>query len=80
MDKMKTRKLFVQTALQGRSQPILQKKKCEGEEVLDPVTLPGIFLWMTIMTTTFSSGCICRVIWQEAEEKEVEQLQRGRPY
>jgi len=80
MDKMKTRKLFIHTASQARTPSILQKKKCEGEVVVDPITLAGILLWMTTTTTTFSSGCTRRVIWQEAEEEEVEQLQRRKPY
>jgi len=79
MDKMKTRKLFVHTALQARTPPNLQKKKCEGV-VVNPITLAGILFWMTTTTTTFSSGCTCRVIWQEAEDKEAEQLQRGKSY
>jgi hypothetical protein len=82
MDKMKIRGLFVHTALQARTPPIPQKKKCEGEVVVvvDPITLAGILLWITTTTTTCSSGCTRKVFWQEAEEEEVEQLQRGKPY
>jgi hypothetical protein len=80
MDKMKTRKLFVHTALQARTPPIQQKKRCEGEVVVDPITLAGILLWMTTKTITCSSGCTRKLFWQEAEEEEVEQLQRGKPY
>jgi hypothetical protein len=80
MDKMKTKKLFVHAALQARTPPIPQKRKCEEEVVVDPITLAGILLWMTTTTTTCSSGCTRKVFWQEAEEEEVEQLQRGKPY
>ena len=77
---MRIMKLFVHTALQARTPPIPQKKRYEGEVVVDPITLDGIFLWMTTTTITCSSGCTRKVFWQEAEEEEVEQLQRGKPY